>query len=188
MGGAAGGRWTLALLGPLRPSPQMWTSARPAGAASTGSVPTLTAGTRACAPTASCWTHPAAAASVSRRAGGGWVPRPAVPSGLSQPIPGPLISFNTPRPSKTPRSLIRSASDFLDLLQPFLRTPFVSRSPAFLQLLPAPKPSTFPHQSFFKPRDPSRIVSFTPQTLLRPHTEFSGLRLLILPQAPSDLS
>lgn len=165
----------------------MWTSARLAGAASMGSVPTLTGGTRACARTASCWTPPAAAASVSHRAARDWVPRPPVPSGLSQHIPGPLISLNTPRPSKTPRSLIRSASDFLDLPQPFLRTPFVSRSPAFLQLLRPPNPPSSLTRTFSDPE--IRLgLSHSPLRLSSGPKPFQASRPLILPQALSDLS
>lgn len=65
-GGA--GRQGCSSLMPLGPShfSQMWMSVRRAGAASMGSVRTPAVGTRACAPTAFCWTHPAAAASVSQ--------------------------------------------------------------------------------------------------------------------------
>lgn len=127
----ATGRSSLSPLGPHHPSPQMWMSARPVGAASTGSVRTRMVGTRACALTASCWTHPAAAASVSHQEGAEAGSHVLLCSQTSsQNIPGPFISVDTPRSSKTPRSLIRSLSGFLDLLWPFLRTfkPFGSRS------------------------------------------------------------
>lgn len=133
------GGGSLTPLGPLRPSPQMWTSARLAGAASTGSVPTRMVGTRACAPTASCWTHPAAAASVSHPEGPRRGPSPRCAPRPIPAHPGPFLSLNTPRSAKTPRSLIIATSDFLDLLQPFLRTPCCLQIPSLPSAPPGPQ-------------------------------------------------
>lgn len=157
----------------------MWMSARPVGAANTGSARTHTAGTRACAPTASCTTRPAAAVSVSHREGAEAVSRvcPPSPQTHSRAFLG-LNSLRLPRSSQTPPiTLTTPRSERLRLLhtlglpRPSAPLTFRSVSLQIFRFSSAPLRPRIPSSpSTTRPSaDPEILLRF-PHSLLRPQT------------------
>lgn len=144
LGAGLAGSLPLTPLGPPHPS-QMWMSARQEGAASMGSVRTRMGGTPACAPTASCSTRPAAAASVSPR-GLKLGPISSLPTGWS--IPGSnSLRYPPPSPdSQVSPVTLRSLSGRLRLsYTPRLRGPSSAplRMPQSFCILIPSDPQTF---------------------------------------------
>lgn len=182
LGAGLAGSLPLTPLGPPHPS-QMWMSARQEGAASMGSVRTRMAGTPACAPTASCSTRPAAAASVSPR-GLKLGPISSLPTGWS--IPGSnSLRYPPPSPdSQVSPVTLRSLSGRLRLsYTPRLRGPSSAplRMPQSFCILIPSDPQTFisssqspicPHLS--PPPDLLQILRSFPDFFIHPHRLSSG--------------